>query len=286
MSDPRCTPANGRVAHVTLKGKVTADRFVSGEDRVAKVATTPILRSPGGSINRELLFGQIFVVLETVGDPRTGHAFGYAARDGYCGYVKASDLGEVPAVNHVVAVRETYRLPQADLKCAGPCQSLYLGSMLAVTGTEGDWSRLDQDAGYVPSCHLREISETAADPVSVARLFLGTPYVWGGNSGRGIDCSGLVQAAFLACGWPCPGDSDLIETMAGTSLDRDRPLEGGDLIFWKGHTAMATGPTTMIHANAHHMMVAEEPIEPALARIAASDTGPETSRLRPAPLTD
>ena len=109
-------------------------------------------------------------------------------------------------------------------------------------------------------------------------FFLGHAYVWGGNSGRGIDCSGLVQAALLACGIPCPGDSDLQEAMPGTVPDTPAP---GDLIFWKGHVAMVSGENAIIHANAHHMAVVEEPMDEAIARIGASDTGPVTSMLRP-----
>jgi len=125
------------------------------------------------------------------------------------------------------------------------------------------------------------VSKHARDPIEVARLFLGTPYLWGGNSGRGIDCSGLVQAAFHDCGFACPGDSDLQEAMPGERLGEDVELVSGDLIFWRGHVALVAGQDMLIHTNAHHMNTVEEPVADAVARIAASDTGPVTSRLRP-----
>ena len=286
MSDPRLTPFNGRVAHVTLQGKVAAEHFVAGTDMAPSVTLTPILRVPGGAMDRELLFGQTFVVLEMPDDPEQGFAFGYAARDGYCGYVKAADLGAAPAVTHIVNVRETYGLAAPDLKEPIPRRPFYFGSCLAIEAVQGDWSRIGGAEVYFPSCHLRPIDACAPDPVGVARLFLGTPYVWGGNSGAGLDCSGLVQAAFHACGYPCPGDSDLQAAMPGRHLGAGEPLEAGDLLFWKGHVAMATGAGHVVHANAHHMAVVEEELESAVQRIAKTDTGPVTLRLRPSVLTE
>ena len=123
------------------------------------------------------------------------------------------------------------------------------------------------------------LTQIEADPVAVACRFLGTPYVWGGNTGWGIDCSGLVQAALLACGIACPGDSDL-QQAAFAEPGRDGRLEPGELVFWSGHVAMAMDADRLIHANAHDMAVAIEPALAAVARIEAAGDGPVTGRGR------
>ena len=288
------TPYNGRVAHVSLKGKVEAERFVKGKVYRVNPSVTPLLTGPDGARTRELLMGDAFLVIQHVPNYAS---FGVAERDGYCGWVNSTHLVQGDAPTHVVNIRETYLSTSPDLKSATVIRMLSHGAKLIVSGTIGDWSELrafalsigtpvppdfpEPPKFYLPSAHLAPVGTFETDPVDVARRFLGTPYLWGGNSGRGIDCSGLIQAAMLACGWACPGDSDLQEAMPGQHLADTNPLQPGDLLFWKGHVAMVTGPDTMIHANAHHMMTVEEPIAPAIARIAATDTGPVTSRLRP-----
>jgi cell wall-associated NlpC family hydrolase len=134
--------------------------------------------------------------------------------------------------------------------------------------------------GFVPLVHLLPADSVMTDPVAVAEMFLGTPYLWGGNSRAGIDCSGLVQAALLACAIPCPGDSDLQARTVGTELAPDAPSHRGDLIFWKGHVAMVADSHRLIHANGHAMATVHEPMAAALDRIAATGT-PVLTRRRP-----
>ncbi|HHH89641.1 MAG TPA: NLP/P60 hydrolase [Aliiroseovarius sp.] len=278
MSDARQTPANGRVAHSSLKGRVKAAHFSDGTDMRVVAETAPILASPGGARNRELLLGEAFCVLET----RGGAHFGFARRDGYVGWVPADLLAAAPAPSHRVGVIRSLGLSAPDLKDTRPAQALGLGSLVHVTGNKGDWSRVDI-AGrqwFVPTRHLAPVGSRAADPVAVAELFLGTPYLWGGNSARGIDCSGLVQAAMLACGIACPGDSDQQEAALGTRLPEGTPVARGDLLFWKGHVALAVSPDRIIHANAQAMAVTLEDTKAAIARIEAAGEGPVRAHKR------
>lgn len=279
--DRRLTPGNGRVAHVSLKGQVEAERFTEGKWRQVETGTLPIFGSPGGARTRELLQGERFCVL----DSEDGFAFGFAGRDGYVGWVPEASLGpEQPATHRVSAIRSHWQ-EVPDIKRAPRLFPLSFGARVRVTGTEGRWSRLalpaapDAEApeAWMPTAHLAPVDSLEADPVAVAEAFLGTPYVWGGNSAFGIDCSGLVQAALLACGTACPGDSDMQMALGEEATG---PHQRGDLLFWKGHVAMVTAPDTLLHANAGHMAVAYEGIEAATRRIAAQGEGPMTARRR------
>jgi cell wall-associated NlpC family hydrolase len=114
--------------------------------------------------------------------------------------------------------------------------------------------------------HLAPLKAKQADFVAVAEEFLNAPYLWGGKTSLGIDCSGLVQVALQAAGQACPRDSDMQEMALG-KLSSLGEMRRGDLIFWKGHVAIACDGETLLHANAHHMMVAIEPTAEAIARI-------------------
>jgi cell wall-associated NlpC family hydrolase len=155
--------------------------------------------------------------------------------------------------------------------------SLTLGARLTVLGAQGKFS--ETNLGFIPTCHLRVIGDWFDDPVDVAQKFLGTPYLWGGNSRAGLDCSGLVQASLLACGKACPGDSDLQQAL-GRDIPQGAPLQRGDLLFWKGHVATVLDASRMIHATGHAMAVVIEETAAAIARIAAQGGGPVTHRRR------
>ena len=279
MTDRRRLHSNGRVADAGLLGQVEAELFVEGEDRQVIVPVTPILSEPEGKRERELVFGEGVRQLEE----RGGWVFGYALRDGYAGYIAAGDLALPKGPpNHVVQARMSYALGEPDFKAKTEHLALSLGAWVSVTGTEGRWAEILAPEGrmYVPAVHLRVARAVEADPVGVAERLVGTPYVWGGNSALGIDCSGLVQAGCLACGVACPGDSDMQEAELGEALPEDAPLQRGDLLFWKGHVAWVVDPETILHANAYHMAVAYEPLQDAIARIEAQGDGPVTPRKR------
>ncbi len=275
MTDRRMLAANGRVALAALKGQVAADRFVAGEMRQIAVPVAPIWCDRDGQARqRELLYGAQFTVLEEDGV----RAFGQSARDGYVGYVAVADLAAPTRATHVVSALATHLYSAPDLKSPN-IMGLGFGSRLGLVGQVGRFMETVGGA-FVPEQHVRALDSPAPDIVSVARKFLGVPYLWGGNSSWGIDCSGLVQAAMLACGHDCPGDADMQQVQVGDALSEGAPTQPGDLIFWSGHVAIVVDRETLIHANANDMAVAYEPMDSAIARIADQGEGPVTVRRR------
>ncbi len=258
--DRRLTPANGRAALESLRGTVAAPRYVPGEAACVATPLADLCRAPDGPRDRQVLFGDAVTVI----DRDAGWAFVQAAKDGYCGYLPETALGAARAATHWVSAPSSHLYPEARVQ-AHQTAALPFGARLTVTGTQGAFAETPE--GFVPLAHLRPADAPMTDPVAVAALFLGTPYLWGGNSRAGIDCSGLVQAALLACGLPCPGDSDL-QAGLGTELPEGADLRAGDLLFWKGHAAMVADPLRILHATGHAMATVYEDTGAAIARIA------------------
>ncbi len=271
--DPRLTPANPRVAHDSLRGLVKAERYSPGVLQRVVTPVADILRAPNGPRDRQALYGEQVLALEE----HDGHAFVQTERDGYVGYVKMACLGPAAQATHWVSAAATHLYPQPDFKTRETL-GLSFGSRLVVVAEHGRFSET-ADGQFVPSAHLTKRGVSSPDPARTAELFLGTPYLWGGNSRAGIDCSGLVQAALLAAGVDCPGDSDMQQKI-GRGIPDQAPLARGDLLFWKGHVAMVFDHERLIHANAHHMAVAFEGIDAAITRIADQGDGAVTARRR------
>lgn len=240
---------------------------------VADIRKAPKLES---GVNTQALFGDDVLVFED----REGWAWIQAERDGYVGYVADTMLGgRDHASTHIVSVPRTFLYPGPDLRFPIAGQ-LSMGSTVTVTGaaeTRGTHYALLPSGEAMIAGHLRPIGEVADDHVSVAETFLGTPYLWGGVSGFGIDCSGLVQLAMRMAGREVLRDSDMQAASVGEPLEPGPDFSGlrrGDLVFWKGHVAIMTDAQTMIHANGHTMLVSREGLKEAVARIGYLYGGP------------
>jgi hypothetical protein len=231
-----------------------------------------LCRGPDGPRARQLRMGEAVELLDRHG----GWAEVAAERDGYRGFVPHAALG-TGRVTHRVCARATHVYAHADLKTRER-YGLGFGARLEVLSQEGRFAETPD--GFVPRAHLAPVEARESDPVAVAALHLGTPYLWGGDSPFGIDCSGLVQVGCLACGLDCPGDSGPQMEQLGAALPEDAALDRGDLVFWRGHVAWVADPQTLLHANAHHMAVAYEPIAEAISRIDAQGDGPVLARKR------
>ncbi len=268
--DKRLTPARPDIAAKYLEGKVEAERFVIGEEFEITDGVTSVRRDPfaGAMLDTQALRGERFTVYDRNDE---GWAWGQLASDGYVGWI--SDLALYPpnpAPTHKVTALRTFAFPGPSIKLP-PVDTLPLGALLSIVKTT-DAFAVTSNGHHIPRQHVAELSFIQPDFVAVAERFVGTPYLWGGRSSLGIDCSGLVQAALTAAGTGCPRDSDMQENGLGRTLSgaETQTLKRGDLIFWKGHVAIVRDAHTIVHANAHHMMTAIEDTKGAIARIAAT----------------
>ncbi|MFN3482942.1 MAG: C40 family peptidase [Rhabdaerophilum calidifontis] len=280
--DPRVNPFRPDLAASALRGRVEAARFVSG--RVFRVirSSVPLRRNPDESLGfeTELLFGEEFTIYET----RGRWVWGQAARDGYVGYAPraafAREDGADPPTHRIAALR-AFLYPGPTIKIA-PLGFLPHGAQVRITAMEGRFARIAEGWFFAEAAVPLDV--VVADPVAEAERFLGTPYLWGGKTSLGLDCSGLVQSACFAAGIPAPRDSDMQEAALGAPMPLPADpaaFRRGDLLFWPGHVAFCQGGGRMIHATAFAMAVISEEIAPALARIARDGAPLRSARRLP-----
>jgi cell wall-associated NlpC family hydrolase len=262
--DPRLTAARADIAAKELEGKVKATRYVEGCAYEVFEPQAPLRGEPApdAPLATEALKGERVVIYDINAE---GWAWGQLVTDGYVGWLPANALAPVgPSPSHKVSALRTLAFPGRSIKLP-PVEALPLGARLAVVGIE-DRMAVTATGSYVPAAHLAPLGVDEPDFVAVADRFLGAPYLWGGKTLLGLDCSGLVQVALSACGVACPRDSDMQEGALGTAADAS-DLQRGDLIFWKGHVAIVRDRDTLVHANTFHLAVAIESTADAIARI-------------------
>jgi len=281
--DPRLTPARPDLAAACLRGQVAADAYVEGRALHVCVGTADLRHAPApdAPLDTQALFGEDVMLYED----HEGWGWVQLARDGYVGYMSMAALveGRIKPT-HRVTVNRSFVYPGPDLKFSAR-DALPLGAAVRVRATKGGFAQID-DAAFVFSAHLLPSGENQQGFVAVAERLLHAPYLWGGKTSLGIDCSGLVQISLGAAGIDAPRDTDLQELALGTPIAVATDLAGlrrGDLVFWRGHVGIMRDETTLLHANAHHMLVASEPLRIARDRNLAKTSQPISAIKRLAP---
>ncbi len=266
LPDPRLHAYRADLAADRLRGLVEAERFVTGEPRQVVAASLPLRREPrfDSTLDTEALKGET-VTLYAEGE---GWAWVQIDRDRYVGYMPSDGLSpKIVAPTHKIAALRSYVYSEPDGKSPS-LDLLSLNAFVTARGEEGRFLALE-GGGYVVARHTLPVDETADDPVAIAETFVGTPYLWGGRTSIGLDCSGLIQLAAEAAGLSAPRDADMQAAELGEPVSwRDgAELSRGDLVFWDGHVGIMTSGTQLLHANAHHMAVELEPFAAAKERI-------------------
>jgi len=270
MDDPRLTPARPDLAAKYLEGRIKAARFATGEVFEISDAIAPLRERPSSDamLLTQALKGERVTIYDRNGE---GWAWGQLSSDGYVGWLPERALAKPGAApTHKVTALRTFAFPGPSIKLP-PIDALPLGAKLTVRREDGGFA-VTHDGWYVPQQHLGMLDVNEGDFVAVAEKFVGTPYLWGGKTSLGIDCSALVQIALNAAGTGCPRDSDMQEGSLGRTLSpsESKKLQRGDLIFWNGHAAIVRDADSIVHANAHHMAAAIENTRGAIVRIKAA----------------
>ena len=262
--DPRLTPANEIFACSTLRGTIKHSNFVVGKSYQINMPFIDLLAAPDGKRNRQLIYGS---KVKYFGEA-DGWAFVQNTYDSYVGYVPQNTIVPETKTTHIVSAPLTHVFLEPNIKSRN-IEILPLAARVSGKMVENGF--METELGWISVAQLKRKTELPKDPVEVSKLLQNAPYLWGGNTSLGIDCSGLIQISMLLCGINCPGDSDLQMTALGQNLDIGSPRKRGDILFWKGHVAWAVNERQILHANAYHMATVIEEADEAIERIKKQD---------------
>ena len=273
MLDGRVHAARPDIADIALADRLFASHYAAPTTLSCRWPTVPLRAAPDAAATAvsELLMGEEFALFDVSG----GWAWGYCRHDHYVGYLPVEALGEPEAVSHIVSAPAALLFAAADIKA--PVVARWPMGVRLAGAVVGQF--LQCGTGFIHLRHLSPVDQPAGDAVAIAERLLGVPYRWGGRSGDGLDCSGLVQLALGATGITAPRDSDQQCAVLGEELGADAPLHRGDLIFFPGHVGLMVDSDRLIHANAFWMAVAVEPLADVVARL-ASPAAPIIARRR------
>jgi cell wall-associated NlpC family hydrolase len=272
--DRRTTPARPDLAAESLRGQIDASRYVKGQpmrvvDEYVSLRGSPRRDTP---VDTQALFGERVCIYEI---DEEGWAWGQLQGDSYVGYMPAEALrNDVRAATHRVKATRTFVYPTPDMK-SPVVMALPMAAEVCIVAARDAFAQV-AGLGFVWADHLAPIDFCESDFVGVAEKFINVPYLWGGKTFEGLDCSGLVQVSLRMCGIQSPRDTDMMAAALGEEMPLRDDLTGlhrGDLVFWKGHIGVMRDETNLLHANGHHMSVASEPLTQARERILAKSFG-------------
>ena len=264
----------GDLADIALAGKYFAPHYSSPQPFSLQAPRTAI-RAKGDHASvavSELLHGELFHAIDVAG----GWAWGYSAHDHYVGYVPVDLLADPVEPTHIVTAPAALVFAEANIKSPEKAR-LPMGSRVAGE-IEGDFLKTGE--GFVHLRHLSTVGALEKDPVAIAERLTSAPYLWGGRSSDGLDCSGLIQLCLSLCGMQAPRDTDQQMAELGEEIETEAPLKRGDIVFFPGHVGFMADSDNLIHANAHWMQVTTESLADVVARLADAHAQPVLARKR------